>query len=1196
MLKLFLLIALFHLDPVSGQCHNLCSGHGTCDLNGVCSCFDSYTGADCSLRECPTAFAWVDYAVDNQQAHQLVECANRGHCNRKTALCQCEPGYYGGACQRSHCPNNCNFHGRCLSMSEAAESFDGYKLNHSFTSYKSSLNGGTQWDADMIYGCVCDYGFTGYDCSEKECDVGDDIRTEGQTHETATLYCRCPSVGGCGAIDSTSTFRLSYMGHKTRELYYNSTNTSLANAILELPSMHTKVHRTFDNVENGHETVLVSFDAGQSSLCSESGTTTTIQLLRESGDLPPFVILQGSTSPKEARIVIYFITTQTLTCACGGSGGSCEGTFSVGLDGLFTDELSASGATASTLQNALTDLPPFKFYESDASLGGDPVITVVTANKICRPGVSVESSIEMRLPVGNQPALTLTSSLISAFDNTSLTIATNDGTSERAVCNAGGTCNYATGECMCDEFRTADSDFGECGAYNIETSAWTGLERCAGYVDFVSNELVQDYNTPYLFYTDDGANNTAANINDTAANMGITDDDGSPLRFSDITPTRREIKDRGIMLLNMDTKEFRCIHNLTNGSSSIGVDLSYKHLYAANDKQIIRLTLPSHTEQLLYEDPNSIVAEKHFVNLTFIKNLTSPVGTLTLDLRLDHRHIYWTQPGKFGEWDGKIMKASLEDVSVGGEAKNIVDLTPIINAGLKDITIAGTSMQTKVKGGLHNPTGIALDLRKPNLRMYWLDTGTNISTSPNNTGTYRDGRLFRSNLDGTKPEIVLDYGYLKNPTGLVLDLINNTAFVGDEAGQIWGVDMDFLSNENQNVSRVLNKPELLFTGPIGYGDICPSCDTGVRIKSPTAFALDYRDRELFKTDPLPVVETMFLYWTDVEAGVIARATYSITRATQLGSWGAPIVFKHLQQLFGNTRPRGLALDLGFGVPRGGQGVYECFGHGTCGGVESSFRCTCVDGWFGNCNMATCPSAPAWFDEAWADNRAHRPVECSQQGLCDRTTGTCMCADGFYGSACQFQKCVPESTTPCNGHGRCKSIRDIALDSTYNGEATPYEYGASTAPVVGQSMDNSTMDQVWDADVVHGCTCDISGYVYQDISKQREYRQINANDNTGGTSHSLQNGTEFFGYDCSLRKCPPGDDPKTVNVNKTFEVQNFTCASTNGTFALSFRSQTTNTLECNSTSLANLEHALESLVSIGDVAVTGRWTELSPADT
>ena len=153
------------------------------------------------------------------------------------------------------------------------------------------------------------------------------------------------------------------------------------------------------------------------------------------------------------------------------------------------------------------------------------------------------------------------------------------------------------------------------------------------------------------------------------------------------------------------------------------------------------------------------------------------------------------------------------------------------------------------------------------------------------------------------------------------------------------------------------------------------------------------------------------------------------------------------------------------------------------------------------------------------------------------------------------------------------------------------------------MLNTTADEVWDADMVHGCACDSSGYIYRDIEKQRTFRINNANDGTGGTSHALQNGTgknssllfyyslvlpllvfskndllsyapspEFFGYDCTLRRCPPGDDPKTLG-NQTFEVQNFTCSAINGSFTLSFRSFTTAPLYANTTTLGLLESAV-----------------------
>ena len=46
-----------------------------------------------------------------------------------------------------------------------------------------------------------------------------------------------------------------------------------------------------------------------------------------------------------------------------------------------------------------------------------------------------------------------------------------------------------------------------------------------------------------------------------------------------------------------------------------------------------------------------------------------------------------------------------------------------------------------------------------------------------------------------------------------------------------------------------------------------------------------------------------------------QATYAVDVATGIGTWGSPLVVKHLRQSYGNSAPSGLALDLGFGVPR-----------------------------------------------------------------------------------------------------------------------------------------------------------------------------------------------------------------------------------------------------------------------------------------
>jgi hypothetical protein len=58
------------------------------------------------------------------------------------------------------CPNGCSSHGKCMSLREAAPAYDGRNLVYDNV-YDSP------WDADMIFGCVCDPTFTGYDCSQR---------------------------------------------------------------------------------------------------------------------------------------------------------------------------------------------------------------------------------------------------------------------------------------------------------------------------------------------------------------------------------------------------------------------------------------------------------------------------------------------------------------------------------------------------------------------------------------------------------------------------------------------------------------------------------------------------------------------------------------------------------------------------------------------------------------------------------------------------------------------------------------------------------------------------------------------------------------------------------------------------------------------------------------------------------------------
>eukprot|EP00981_Chlorochromonas_danica_P006069 scaffold1268_cov174-Ochromonas_danica.AAC.3 len=133
-------------------------------------------------------------------------------------------------------------------------------------------------------------------------------------------------------------------------------------------------------------------------------------------------------------------------------------------------------------------------------------------------------------------------------------------------------------------------------------------------------------------------------------------------------------------------------------------------------------------------------------------------------------------------------------------------------------------------------------------------------------------------------------------------------------------------------------------------------------------------------------------------------------------------------------------------------------------------------------IGTCPNGTAWVDKAYATDAAHQLAECSNAGLCDRSTGQCQCFTGFTGSACQRSVCP----NGCSGHGLCYSVSDVAL---YDGP----DYD-STKEFSGDGYGTEYLN--WDKDLIYMCECE------------------------GG----------FFGPDCSSVMCPKGDDPLTINQN------------------------------------------------------------------
>lgn len=146
-------------------------------------------------------------------------------------------------------PQVCSGRGRCMSLAQINSNPD-YKFYNSKIGYKTN----TSWDADMIYGCVCDSKYEGVDCSVRSCLRGDDVLTAG-VDERQVFDCTAAAGTSSGGI------QFIFKNKKTNVIPYDAT----ANLIeLYLEQLTPTI-----------EDVTVTINAG-TTLCSVGGSTTSI--------------------------------------------------------------------------------------------------------------------------------------------------------------------------------------------------------------------------------------------------------------------------------------------------------------------------------------------------------------------------------------------------------------------------------------------------------------------------------------------------------------------------------------------------------------------------------------------------------------------------------------------------------------------------------------------------------------------------------------------------------------------------------------------------------------------------------------------------------------------------------------------------------------------------------------------------------
>ncbi|CAM9185045.1 unnamed protein product [Discosporangium mesarthrocarpum] len=496
---------------VEGGCHNQCSGQGTCDLFGQCNCWDSFEGWDCSRRVCPSGTAWADVPSGEDTAHGQALCSNMGYCDSATGQCVCQEGFEGPACERMKCPNDCSGHGQCISMSSAASTNDGYRLNRT-TSYLG-------WDADMIYGCICDDGYDGYDCSQRPCPVSDSGLTGGQQDETVLLYCRC--------ADCSGTFRVRYKGvHAT--LTPHMSEAAIAESLMALSTIKG------DASEYLTQPISVNFTSGEASVCSSGGTTSTITFKRDPGDLPPLYLrFNKLNSTSGGAVDLHMTTEMTLLCSCRTS---CGGFFRLVADGEVTDKIpfDADGDLIKARLSEMTSL-------TSANL------TIIQDNgAACADSSTSNTSITIQMPYGNYPLQVIHSLLDADTPGGEMYLITNDGTKEQEYCAGLGTCSFLTGECDCDEDYEYDQEYGPCGQYAFTASHWPGRQKCPGLVERRTLNILPTEQTAFqLYFSDEGlnatVNDTYVTFSSTVGSSGIfwyNEVDGEPLKrvpFSNVS-------------------------------------------------------------------------------------------------------------------------------------------------------------------------------------------------------------------------------------------------------------------------------------------------------------------------------------------------------------------------------------------------------------------------------------------------------------------------------------------------------------------------------------------------------------------------------------------------------------------------------------------------------------------------------------
>ena len=172
------------------------------------------------------------------------------------------------------------------------------------------------WDAHKIFGCMCDKGYSGYDCSLRECPRGDDPLTA--TDQEALDNVNEVQLFICDL--TTGTFTLTFNGITTAHISVNALAADVQDALNSISSIRS---------------VSVSFSEVANTVC-EAGMNqvVSVEFLYDFGNLPS----------------LHSQSTKIANCADPDASAydACGGTIAFATDGITLDP--TTGDTIASIQ------------------------------------------------------------------------------------------------------------------------------------------------------------------------------------------------------------------------------------------------------------------------------------------------------------------------------------------------------------------------------------------------------------------------------------------------------------------------------------------------------------------------------------------------------------------------------------------------------------------------------------------------------------------------------------------------------------------------------------------------------------------------------------------------------------------------------------------------------------------------------